>query len=104
MATAPASVEQWRLGRLLGTGSFASVYAATHQDGRVAAIKVIDAAKLTPKLRESLDREVAVMRRVSGPHIVALLELLQARRRGSRQCSTDASSRSSPLGGTQSQR
>ena len=80
MAAVPASVEQWRLGRLLGTGSFASVYAASQPDGRVAAVKVIDAFKLTPKLRESLDSEVAVMRRASSPHIVALLEQHQARR------------------------
>lgn len=78
-STAPS----WLLGAVIGSGSFATVYRAQHAgDGRPAAVKEILLSRLAPKLRESLEGEVAVLRKVVHPNIVRLLDTLQARHRG----------------------
>ena len=63
----------WQLRHTVGQGSFAVVWRAEHSEtGEVAAVKEINTARLSPKLLEGLQREVAVLQRARHPHIVRL--------------------------------
>lgn len=63
----------WRLRHTVGQGSFAVVWRAEHSEtGEVAAVKEINTARLSPKLLEGLQREIAVLQRARHPHIVRL--------------------------------
>lgn len=76
----PRLVGDWQVSQLLGRGSFAAVFHATHAtDGRQAAVKEIDTSKLTPKLRDSINTEAALLRQAVSPHIVPLWDTLQVR-------------------------
>lgn len=71
---------EWRLERRIGKGSFAHVYLARHvQDGRVAAVKEISTERLSRKLMESLESEVAVLMRAKHQNIVRLIDVDKAR-------------------------
>ena len=62
-------VGDWILHDLIGSGSFAVVWHASHAEtGHNAALKEIQVAKLNPKLRKGLEREIATMRRIQDPH------------------------------------
>ena len=70
----------WQLEQQIGVGSFAVVWKARHaEDGRPAAVKEIRTEKLNKKLLESLESEVAVLRRLSSAHIVSLFDVEKAR-------------------------
>jgi serine/threonine protein kinase len=76
----PRLVGDWQISQLVGRGSFAAVFHATHAtDGRQAAVKEIDTSKLTPKLRDSINTEAALLRQASSPHIVSLWDTIQVR-------------------------
>uniref|UniRef100_A0A0E0JNY5 non-specific serine/threonine protein kinase n=1 Tax=Oryza punctata TaxID=4537 RepID=A0A0E0JNY5_ORYPU len=74
---------RYRLGRLLGRGTFAKVYKA-HKvaTGEVVAIKVFDkeSVQLSGTM-EQVKREVNVMRRVHHRHIIRLHEVMATRSR-----------------------
>ena len=71
-------VGPWRLRHTVGQGSFAVVWRAEHAEtGEVAAVKEINTARLSPKLLEGLQREVAVLQRARHPHIVRLLSIFR---------------------------
>lgn len=65
------TVGAWALGSHIGAGSFAIVWRARHtQTGQEAAVKEIALSKLNAKLRQSLESEVAILKRIRHEHIV----------------------------------
>ena len=72
-------IGEWDVGSILGSGSFAVVWKAKHRStGQHAAIKEINLTKLNSRLRQSLESEVSILKRISHPHIVMLLEVLES--------------------------
>jgi serine/threonine-protein kinase ULK/ATG1 len=72
-------VGDWVLGCHLGSGSFAVVWKARHAlTGQVAAVKEINLARLNAKLRQSLDSEVSILRRISHANVVQLFDVVEA--------------------------
>jgi serine/threonine-protein kinase ULK/ATG1 len=65
--------------RKLGTGSYATVWLARRleNDGGAArvAVKAIERRRLTKKLQENLESEIAILRDFSHPHLVGFVEL-----------------------------
>ncbi|KAL4427734.1 hypothetical protein ABPG75_001832 [Micractinium tetrahymenae] len=71
-------VGRWALSTHIGAGSFAIVWRARHVDtGAEAAIKEINLSKLNSKLRQSLESEVSILKRVRHGNIVTLLEVIE---------------------------
>jgi len=90
-------VGQWLLSTHIGAGSFAIVWRARHaESGAEAAVKEINLAKLNSKLRQSLESEVSILKRIRHENIVQLLEVLEVRLRGG---GTGAGQALSRLGG-----
>ncbi|KAJ4967788.1 hypothetical protein NE237_014489 [Protea cynaroides] len=69
---------KYRLGRLLGRGSFAKVYIAQSlSDGSDLAVKVIDKTKiLNTTMEPRVLNEVSVMRRLRHPNIIRIHEVM----------------------------
>ena len=66
----------YKLGRVLGQGSFATVRLATCKaDGSKWAIKVIKRQSLAPEDEEALEIEIKIMERAEHPHIIKLKEV-----------------------------
>lgn len=66
------------LGAHLGSGSFAVVWKAQHcTTGQVAAVKEINVARLSSKLKQSLESEVSILKRISHANVVQLYEVLE---------------------------
>jgi len=66
---------KYRLDHLLGVGGMASVYAATHRNGKTFAVKVLHPApSLQPGLRARFLREGYVANAVQHPSVVAILD------------------------------
>ena len=75
----PRRLGPWEVEKQLGRGSFAVVWRARHvQTRRRVALKEIDVAKLNAKLRESLESEIAVLRRVRHENIIRLHDIVRA--------------------------
>jgi len=74
-------MNKYELGKLLGQGTFAKVYLATHlESGENVAIKVIDKEKvLKSGLIDQIKREISVMRLVRHPNIVQLYEVMASK-------------------------
>jgi serine/threonine-protein kinase len=67
--------DKWRLGELLGVGGMASVYAATHRNGLLGAVKVLHPElALHPGARERFLREGYVANKVGHPGAVRVLD------------------------------
>ena len=67
--------EKWRLDSLLGIGGMASVYAATHRNGKRAAVKVLHAhAALDPAVKARFLREGYMANRVDHHGTVSILD------------------------------
>jgi serine/threonine protein kinase len=75
-ATCPAQqVGPWLLKEHIGQGSFAVVWKARHRvTGEEVAVKEISTDKLNKKLRQSLECEVSILKRIEHRNIVRLLE------------------------------
>ncbi|EKG14830.1 hypothetical protein MPH_07953 [Macrophomina phaseolina MS6] len=60
----------------IGKGSFATVYKGVHTRKRelVVAIKSVDTTKLNKKLKDNLSTEIQILRNLTHPHIVALID------------------------------
>ncbi|KAI7842712.1 hypothetical protein COHA_003643 [Chlorella ohadii] len=72
------TVGAWALGSHIGAGSFAIVWRARHvHTGQEAAVKEIALSKLNAKLRQSLESEVAILKRIRHENIVQLLEVIE---------------------------
>ncbi|QIX00049.1 hypothetical protein AMS68_005566 [Peltaster fructicola] len=66
-------IGDFRRGKEIGKGSFASVYLAQHRKKKsYAAVKVVQTSKLTKKLKENLESEISILKSIQHPHIVAL--------------------------------
>ncbi|KAK9316255.1 kinase-like domain-containing protein [Lipomyces starkeyi] len=69
------SIGQYRIGSEIGRGSFANVYKGVHMKTQTAvAIKSVVRAKLNKKLLENLESEIKILKTLSHPHIVALMD------------------------------
>jgi serine/threonine-protein kinase len=67
--------DKWRVDRLIDVGGTASVYEATHRNGRRAAIKVLHASAIaTPELHRRFLREGYVANKIDHPGAVAILD------------------------------
>ena len=96
----PRRLGPWEVEKQLGRGSFAVVWRARHvQTRRRVALKEIDVAKLNAKLRESLESEIAVLRRVRHENIIRLHDIVRANdpAEGGRAPSSSSSSSSAPM-------
>jgi serine/threonine-protein kinase ULK2 len=71
------TIGQWRIQFTIGSGSFAIVHLARHSvTAQFAAVKEINLDKLNTKLRQSLDSEISILKRISHPNIVKLYEVI----------------------------
>jgi serine/threonine-protein kinase len=67
--------DKWRVDQLLGIGGMAAVYAATHRNGKRAAIKILHAeAALVPEIRARFLREGYLANKVEHPGSVSILD------------------------------
>jgi len=74
-------VSVYRIGEVLGTGSFATVKKAVHrEDGSTWAVKCIDRSKLEPEDEEALKTEVQILFPLRHPHIVTMREVFDTPR------------------------
>lgn len=68
----------YKVGGEIGRGSFANVYKGKHQaSGAPVAIKSVLRARLNKRLLESLDHEISILKRITHPHIVSLIDFQQ---------------------------
>ena len=66
---------KWTLDSLIGMGGMASVYAATHRNGRRAAIKLLSPEySRMPQVRDRFLREGYVANRIGHPGVVSILD------------------------------
>ncbi|KAI9318237.1 kinase-like domain-containing protein [Dichotomocladium elegans] len=68
-------IGSYKIGKMLGVGAFSKVYLATHMEtGIEYAIKMINKARIAndPRVKSSIEREVAVLKFVDHPSIVQL--------------------------------
>jgi calcium/calmodulin-dependent protein kinase I len=71
----------YRIGEVLGTGSFATVKKAVHrEDGSTWAVKCIERSKLEPEDEEALKTEVQILFPLRHPHIVTMREVFDTPR------------------------
>ncbi|PWN29201.1 Pkinase-domain-containing protein [Jaminaea rosea] len=78
----PPTIGPFTIGREIGKGSFAVVHRghSDAQDGgrrRPVAIKIVTRRKLTQKLLDNLEGEIAILKTVSHPNIVELIDCLK---------------------------
>jgi serine/threonine-protein kinase len=67
--------DKWRLDQVLGIGGMATVYAATHRNGKRAAVKVLHPeAALAPTVKERFLREGYLANKVDHPGAVSILD------------------------------
>ncbi|KAG5458275.1 MAG: kinase-like domain-containing protein, partial [Olpidium bornovanus] len=75
LATQTIIIGDYEVGREIGRGSFATVYKGHHIATRVpVAVKSVQRSKLTKKLLESLESEIAILKAVRHEHIVELVD------------------------------
>ncbi|KAF2141870.1 uncharacterized protein K452DRAFT_227801 [Aplosporella prunicola CBS 121167] len=71
----PEMVGPFRRMEQIGKGSFATVYRGIHVKKRsLVAIKSVDITKLNKKLKDNLSTEIQILRSLTHPHIVALID------------------------------
>ena len=71
-------IGEFRRGKEIGRGSFATVYLAQHRKKKsYAAVKVVAQTKLSNKLLANLGTEIDILKRVHHPHIVALFTTIE---------------------------
>ena len=79
-ASANRIVGDWVLDHKIGRGSFAVVWKARHRaTGQVVAIKEIATDKLNQKLKQSLECEISILKRVEHRNIVRLFDTREVR-------------------------
>lgn len=66
------------LGPKIGSGSFAVVWKSRHRHlGTVVAVKEIQKKHLSPKVSDSLLREISILSTINHPNIIRLFEAIQ---------------------------
>lgn len=78
----PPTIGPYTISREIGKGSFAVVHRGHYKDGpearrRPVAIKIVTRRKLTQKLLDNLEGEIAILKTVSHPNIVELIDCLK---------------------------
>ena len=85
----PDHIGAFHIGREIGKGSFAVVHkglqiikskdgdAQSPSSSKEIAIKIVTRRKLSPKLLENLQGEIAILKAVSHPNIIALIDCLK---------------------------
>ena len=65
--------------KIIGKGSYGSVYPATHiPTGKKVAVKKLDKATIkTPKMQETLNREIVIQKKLKHVNIVRLFSSLE---------------------------
>ena len=75
-----ACEKEYKLGKVLGTGSFATVRLATSKaDGKEYAVKIIKKKDLSVEDREGLQMEVEILQKVDHPNIVNLHQIFDTK-------------------------
>ena len=70
-------VGDYIVGPRIGSGSFAVVWRARHRkSGHEVAVKEIDKKQLSPKIRDSLLKEISILSTIDHPNIIRLLEAI----------------------------
>ena len=75
-------IQQYELGKTLGTGAFSKVkYATDTNTGQAFAIKIVsrDLVK-KQQMEEQLKKEIAIMKILKHPHVIELSEVLQTQK------------------------
>ncbi|KAK3301588.1 uncharacterized protein B0T15DRAFT_316830 [Chaetomium strumarium] len=73
------AVGQFVIDGEIGKGSFAQVYSGRHKvTGAMVAVKSVELARLTKKLKDNLYSEIKILRRLRHPHIVALHDCVES--------------------------
>lgn len=68
-------VGDYILGPRIGSGSFAVVWRSRHRkSGLEVAVKEIDKKQLSPKIRDSLLKEISILSTIDHPNIIRLLD------------------------------
>ena len=74
-------VGKYKLEHRIGSGSFAVVFRARNlqeaEDAAPVAVKVISTDKLSSKLRQSLESEVSILKRINHVNVVRLSEVIE---------------------------
>ncbi|XP_062091271.1 serine/threonine-protein kinase ATG1a [Humulus lupulus] len=71
-------VGDYIMGPRIGSGSFAVVWRSRHrQSGHEVAVKEIAKKQLSPKISESLLKEISILRTIDHPNIIRLLEAIE---------------------------
>lgn len=71
-------IGDFRRGKEIGKGSFANVYLAQHRKKKsYAAVKVVQMSKLSQRLKANLESEIALLKNMKHPHIVALFTTIE---------------------------
>lgn len=80
-------VGAYNIDDLIGAGSFAKVFRGQHRaSGTVVAVKAITRARLNRKLMDNLESEIAILKTVKHPNIVALHDIQVRCGRAARSC------------------
>jgi serine/threonine-protein kinase len=80
-ATPAVRVGPWRVGAVVGHGGMGTVFRATDDDGRVVALKRLDAPLDDVAAAARFAREVRLGARVTHPHLLPVLDALHAEAR-----------------------
>lgn len=81
----------------IGSGSFADVWKAQHRvTTDVVAIKEIATDRLNRRLRQSLESEVSILRRISHRNIVQLYTVIEVRSPAGQPCCASPVALSAP--------
>src|SRR5258708_38461543 len=75
MRVGKALCGRYRIARLIGIGGMAAVYAGTHRNGHVVAIKVLHERLSTdPEIERLFRREAHIANKVSHPGVVSVID------------------------------
>ncbi|OAY80305.1 SNF1-related protein kinase catalytic subunit alpha KIN10, partial [Ananas comosus] len=78
--TIDAELPNYRLGKILGIGSFSKVKVANHAlTGNVVAVKIVSRQKLrNMDLEENARREIEILKLLQHPHVIQFCEVVEA--------------------------
>ena len=74
-----SSLEEFTLGKLIGTGAYASVKSAVSKtEGKKFALKIYEKYRLTdPSKKKNVGREIEILKKLDHPNIVKMFEVIE---------------------------